>query len=143
MYYDMQSDRLYDNESAMEGIFSKLKDKFQNRKENQKHVNEKTNKAIEELSKAVKILEQCIGTAIREPVWKELPFEIDRSEYQYAKWGVFISYDIFTRDYYQKGSDASGEECLNFIIKNLKRELSSNKITVEVYDNTIVLNYRY
>lgn len=146
MYYDMQSDRLYDNEYAMEGIFGKLKDDIQRRKEdkeNKRHEKEEASKIRnekirEQLKKALPIIKKYINKAKSNPKWKSLPFG-DMHIYNdgYLYFDVFkdptVIIDIDKDDNFIQ----EAANCFEYIYESIKKEVESNieGLKVTIYES--------
>lgn len=143
MYYDMQSDRIYDNESAMEGILGKFKErreaKIKQREENAKEVRARKEKAVLQLKSAVPIIKKWVNKAKSNSKWKNLPFAdmVIHDEGTYLFFNVFkddtVVIDIGVEDNYIP----EAEECFNFLYESIKKEIESSlpHLRVDVYES--------
>ena len=162
MFYDRQTDKLYTEDTVMEGIFSKIKEKVGNKakgiieKNNelrgQRNVeDEEASKPLKlEIDKAVKVVKSFIKKAEQNPKWKHLILNGEYDEYPSGKNKYVAVFYIFDDEYifYPKdsGYEPDAEECFNFILNNSKKEINKiNKdINVEVnerVDITISLKF--
>ncbi len=150
MYYDMQSDRLYDNEYAMEGIFGKLKEKNSKLKAINTNIKAENGKmAKEEIYKAVDVVKSFIVKAKKNPKWKHLPLQEYYNDDSDTGICLIVFY-IYDNDYimYPRDEDyePDAEACFKYILDNSKREIEKMNThikieNVERVDITLSLRY--